>query len=417
MSSPDQDSPERRELEAASATRCLNCGHDLPGAYCPSCGQKDQPLRQPVHRFVVEAIAEYIGLDGRLWPTLGTLLFKPGRLTQAYVLGRRQQYVRPLRIYITASLLFFFLLALIDPVGIISGVDERDPMADTTMSVAAYASRVDSLLSVRGDRVERQRLVLDSVRTVEITTREALAQNSLAVGTEPDSLEALEDQLEEVEDEVEDAVELLDDLLASKTTQRLQWERRQLSSMRPDSSIRPADIDTAAEVLHSTHSGPVIGGPDWLFRGPAVQRLKRARTSAEQKDAAFALGRESLERVPTVVFLLMPVFALLLKLLYVRRGWYYSEHLVFALHVHAFMFAVFSATALLFWLAQDTAVADILGSLLALSIPIYFIVALKRVYAQGWVKTLIKTWLLSLVYGTVLIFGLVLAVGLAAAVA
>ena len=67
------------------------------------------------------------------------------------------------------------------------------------------------------------------------------------------------------------------------------------------------------------------------------------------------MGQEGAERwfidsftsnMPRAMFVLLPFFTLFLKGLYVRRGRYYGEHLVFALHTHAFAFFSFAALAL-----------------------------------------------------------------------
>ena len=52
-------------------------------------------------------------------------------------------------------------------------------------------------------------------------------------------------------------------------------------------------------------------------------------------------GNAMIEELPKVMFLLLPVFALLLEAIYARRRRFYIEHFVFALHVHAFAFILF----------------------------------------------------------------------------
>jgi hypothetical protein len=146
-----------------------------------------------------------------------------------------------------------------------------------------------------------------------------------------------------------------------------------------------------------------------------VQQLRRARTGAEKSDALVALLRSTIAQLPTVMFLLLPLFALLLKLIYVRRGWFYSEHLVFALHTHAFAFLAFAVMAALLGSSGGARWAVLVSQLLAVAIPVYFYVAQKRVYAQGWLKTGLKALILGWIYfwGLVL-FGLTLAFLMAA---
>jgi len=49
-------------------------------------------------------------VEGALWRTLRALLLHPGRLTSEYLAGRRRRYVLPLRLYLTASFVFFLLV-------------------------------------------------------------------------------------------------------------------------------------------------------------------------------------------------------------------------------------------------------------------------------------------------------------------
>ena len=122
--------------------------------------------------------------------------------------------------------------------------------------------------------------------------------------------------------------------------------------------------------------------------------------------------------MPTVLFLILPVFALLLKLLYVRRGWYYSEHLVFGLHTHAFAFAVFTVIAALASLGgafKASGAPGVVAVVLLVSIPLYFLIAQKRVYRQGWGRTVLKAVALGTVYQFAIYVGLAAVVLLAAA--
>src|SRR5688572_22731318 len=115
-----------------------------------------------------------------------------------------------------------------------------------------------------------------------------------------------------------------------------------------------------------------------------------------------ALGRVIrgvLEQAPKVIFLLLPLYALLLKLLYIRRKRYYVEHFIFALHVHAFAFVLF----LLMTLVQNVGFAT---GLLFLWLMVYYWLALKRVYGQGWFRTTVKWFVLGQTYAIAVALGL-----------
>jgi hypothetical protein len=101
-----------------------------------------------------------------------------------------------------------------------------------------------------------------------------------------------------------------------------------------------------------------------------------------------------LRNIPRMLFLLVPVFALLLKLLYLRKNFYYEEHVIFSLHFHTF----------LFWLILAALLLSILNEFFMLLIPlvstVYFIMAMKTTYAS-------KKWALFLkVSGMMILYGL-----------
>jgi hypothetical protein len=103
------------------------------------------------------------------------------------------------------------------------------------------------------------------------------------------------------------------------------------------------------------------------------------------------------ENAPVGVFFMMPLFAFMLKLLYARRKRFYVEHFVFALHVHSFAF-------LMFTLMMVLRVAWINGLMGAWFLVALFI-AMKRVYGQGWLRTLLKFGMLAWAYLFILMAG------------
>ena len=98
---------------------CRNCGARAEVSYCPVCGQETKIEMPTVGHFVAEFAEQTFALQGQLWRTLHSLLLKPGELTLEYVAGRRQRYVRPLRLYLALSILFFAVLGLSGQTGFI----------------------------------------------------------------------------------------------------------------------------------------------------------------------------------------------------------------------------------------------------------------------------------------------------------
>jgi hypothetical protein len=95
-----------------TASDCPNCGATVSGNFCQQCGQETVLHPPSTREFLHEFIGHYVALEGKLWKSMGLLLFRPGRLTLEYIKGRRVRYVQPLRLYLTFSLIFFAVMKL-----------------------------------------------------------------------------------------------------------------------------------------------------------------------------------------------------------------------------------------------------------------------------------------------------------------
>ena len=83
----------------APAGACPSCGAPLAGDFCQRCGEKRPEARDlTVRHFVADAARELLSLDSKLFRTLWALLFRPGRLTNEWVAGRRVPYLKPLNL-------------------------------------------------------------------------------------------------------------------------------------------------------------------------------------------------------------------------------------------------------------------------------------------------------------------------------
>lgn len=106
-----------------------------------------------------------------------------------------------------------------------------------------------------------------------------------------------------------------------------------------------------------------------------------------------------IQAAPTAMFVMLPVFALLLQILYITSRRYYVEHFVFALHYHAFAFLLFTAIIILPEFLHP--------QLLLIWLLLYLPIALKKVYAKGWLETGVKWFVLFSVYNVLIAFGVV----------
>lgn len=101
---------------------------------------------------------------------------------------------------------------------------------------------------------------------------------------------------------------------------------------------------------------------------------------------------------PKVFFVLLPFFALLLKLVYIRKPFFYIDHVIFSLHFHAILFLVLDLQKLLSKILPKNSTAFVLLGVVA-ALSIYLFLSMRRVYNSSVVKTLIKQVLVFSVYG------------------
>jgi hypothetical protein len=91
---------------------------------------------------------------------------------------------------------------------------------------------------------------------------------------------------------------------------------------------------------------------------------------------------------PRALFALVPVYAAIVALFYRRRR--FTQHLVFALHVHAAMFLVLIvaqlANATRTWIVVNVVAAVALAAL-----GVYALIAFRRVYRESWLRIALKS--------------------------
>jgi len=149
----------------------------------------------------------------------------------------------------------------------------------------------------------------------------------------------------------------------------------------------------------------------WLSEADNRQLEARLEKSiAKIRSAPNDFISDVLENVPQTTLLLVPLFALLMKLAYPFSGRYYVEHLIHALHGHAFLFVTVllligldlgpsrlsaESGVVLQWLGH---LLGLLETLLVLWVPVYFMLSLRAVYGQSWGATLWKGLGLGICY-------------------
>jgi hypothetical protein len=147
----------------------------------------------------------------------------------------------------------------------------------------------------------------------------------------------------------------------------------------------------------------VEGIPDWLARRLTPQRLEQVCEQIHADDGKSLLDKV-INNVPTALIVLLPLMALVLKALYPLSRRYYVEHLLFFVHLHAFMFLLITLQILFVRLAGIVGLPELATTLTVVVtsfyVPVYLFVAMRRVYGQGRFVTFLKYIVLMLAYIT-----------------
>ena len=287
------------EAPAVAPAHCKNCDAVLLGRFCVNCSQAAN-VHVPTTRELFHELLEGIThSDSRLWRTLTTLWFKPGKLTQEFVAGRRVAYLPPFRLYLILSIIFFLMASFIH-------------------TNVAFVKFDDAL--------------------------------------KPGGLPASTSQL-------------------------------------PPNRITSCDDF----VTWSNHSA-------W---SPRIKHV----CEAVLQDNGGNLVHLAIATTSRAMFIFLPLIAFLNMLMYWRPRYRYAEHLLFFVHLHAFYFSV-AILMLSLSNAEDAwpkfgGVAGFLETVLGWTLPVYTVMALRRVFRRSWPGTLFKGVVLFFVY--MIVFGLTVA--------
>lgn len=112
---------------------CLNCRRVVPERFCTHCGQENVQPRRPFHYLFTHFVEDLVHYDSSFYKTVKALLFKPGRLTNEYLAGRRKSYVPPVKLYIFINFLTFFLISIMFGSDL-AGKQEKPGGAKVTLS-------------------------------------------------------------------------------------------------------------------------------------------------------------------------------------------------------------------------------------------------------------------------------------------
>jgi hypothetical protein len=337
---------------------CLNCGSKLLDIYCHHCGQKDLPKRQTLGELIENFIGSFYSFESKFFRTVRYLLFKPGFLPVEYTAGRRESYYHPARAYAFISFIFFLLLF---------ALPEEEKIKEEAFTVEDQKEFTQGVQQMKD---ELQKSGLDSSK-VDSIYNTAIENGPAAFNT------------------------------PKNDDKKIKGNHGGAGFSLTDSKYNSVkEYDSAQQLL------PASERDGWVMRRLNIRSIElNQRYQGDEAGKRFSsdFGQAFLDNFSKVLFFLLPVFALLLKLLYVRKDYYYSEHLVFAIYYYNFFYLAASIYLLVDYIPL---IGGLLSYALIIWMLIYLPLGMKRMYQQRWGKTMLKYGILLFTFFICLLLGI-----------
>ncbi len=471
----------RRKVEA-----CHNCHTVMPPEdnFCPHCGQENHDLKVPLGHIIFEVFEGFTHFDSKFYNTLVAVFTKPGKVTRDFLEGRRARYVPPTRFYFFMAFIFFIFLGNIvdrslnspdSTLGKIFGLTNGDFSKRDASKVARdlkksgvvqFSEEDEKSIKDWTDDDEAETMLfemniptgdtlnklLDSIAPSKRRLKVVDIQKQISLDTA--NTEEIENVTSEMRSYFTETIgkrnklEYVLNLRAIKNNAKIKVNYgidtvitlkggdgtlQNTAYNERVSKMSDAELDTLIKKQGNDNNPPL-----WIARGSLRNTAKyKVAFNDNPQQAISDIAHLSINTISLMMFLLMPLVAFLLKIVYSKRShwairhpfktiyrlgqkllllfklinpesvksipeihgrknWLYYEHLIFSIHIHGILFLMIMIfcflPVLLNW-------GNSFIPFFLLLFTIYFVLSLKNVYRQGWIKTIVKSFILFFMYG------------------
>jgi hypothetical protein len=294
--------------------------------------------------------------DSQIFTTIKDLVFKPGFLTKEYISGRRLRYLNPIRMYVFISAVFFLVMFA-------GSEEESGHVEDNNHAVNLYRQHVaDSLRSAP----DTARKTFNSELASQLDTAEALLPNT----------------------------EALNFSFGSSGKIVIDMTENKYNNLKAFDSLQARLPDSAREK-------GILG---WMLR-------KNIKIKEEHGHRSHIRIEKNIQHtIPKIMFVLLPLFALFTSWFYSRKEYVYTQHAIFSIHFHSFMFLLFLLFLLIGKLFDNQWSGIFLAAISLLLVFVYLVAALHGMYRQNFWLSLGKAAAICILYtiAIILAFGVIM---------
>lgn len=322
-------------LKERKEKNCLNCNAEIHGRFCHICGQENIEPKETVWHLISHFFQDITHFDGKFFSSLKYLVTKPGFLSTEYMIGRRASYINPIRMYVFTSAIFFLIFFSVFK------IDSRS-VVTTNKNGKTYA-QIESMDSLAFDAYTKN--VNKEDKKPELPMNRAEFKRYFDSSTNMSNFQ-----------------------------------------FTPGHYKSKAQYDSLLQSGKKKHN--------WFMRQLIYKNIEiNEKFKGHPRDIFNSFANILLHSLPQMFFILLPLFAGLLKLLYIRRkNYYYVNHGIFSIHFYIFSFI---AMLIMFGLSElnnklHWGFVTFIQAMLGFGIFFYLYKAMRNFYQQRRAKTILK---------------------------
>ena len=343
-------------LQERTEKNCLNCNAQVHGRFCHICGQENYVPKESVWHLVTHFFEDLTHFDGKFFTSLKLLITRPGFLSTEYLRGKRNSYLNPIRMYIFTSALFFLIFfSFIVP--------KPDKEEKATYSSTTFISKLTKIKIKLETELENNK---DSAEVAELKNIIKLKEAQINE-IKKDSLAGLKYFIEN--------------------------EKKSFTIFTTDKFKSLKQYDSVQKTL------PKNKQDGYLKRRLIIKSLSVDEKYADNRRTLKEKILDSFfHKFPQILFISLPLFALLLKFLYIRRKEiFYVNHVIYTIHLYVFTFIGLLINFSLQAIEEkyNSAAINLLNGLAFIGILFYQYKAMRNFYNQKRFKTIIKYLLIN----------------------
>jgi hypothetical protein len=331
-----------RKNKKYRGTQCINCDTklDVSEKFCHACGQLNSTKKLDIKDFIEEFFANFYAYDSRLRNTFITLFTHPGVAAREFSEGKRHHHANPFRLFLSISIILFIVMDFGDTFK--EAEPEKKPTSELT---EADNIKISSKQSYDSGIIEVDR------KTAKEFHRDSIYKAN-EISDDPENLGHL---------------------------------NLRITTFRNYSLKNPLETSDVALNKLGYENNNIN-----RYTFEKAKNLKSNDVIREVRD--YILGK-----LPFLIFLSIPLIAIIFWITFYDKKLNYTDHLVFSYSFYSFMFICLILFEFIGFISEDLSLF-LFGTSFSILFPIYLYKSLRNFYQNSRWKTIFKFILLNVLF-------------------